>query len=458
MVVFNLYPFQQTSAEPQCTVEQAVEMIDIGGPCLLRAAAKNHRHVLVVPAPSLYEQALQVLRGRVGPDELDRLRQVWAARAFALTRTYDRAIAAYLAGLAGERIEATAVWLELDPQTVPLRYGENPHQKAFILASLPADRDEPSAAAAQTPAAGQLSFNNCLDAEACLQLCAELARCPLAALRQATAAVLVKHTNPCGAAIDADPIEAYRKAYLGEPGAAFGGVLAISTPVARDLAEAVMFSYKHWGRSAGAAGFCLDVWIAPSFEPQAIETIRTAKDWGRRTRLLAVGEMTCPPDREQLDARTIAGGLLVQTRDLVGLDEEQWKVVTKRSPSPKEMDDLRFAWLVCKHAKSNAVVIARDKMLLGTGAGQMSRVMSCKIALELAERHLARSAAGQAASSPVAASDAFFPFPDGPETLMDAGVTAIIQPGGSKKDEQVIAACDERNVAMIFTGTRHFRH
>ncbi len=252
--------------------------------------------------------------------------------------------------------------------------------------------------------------------------------------------------------IEAARLEAYRKAYLGDPNAAMGGILAVNFNVDVAFADAVMATYQRWGKDAGAGGFFVEVWLAPSFDEQAVEVIRTAKKWGARVRLLDVGDMGGAPDPDEMDIKRIAGGVLMQGRDLVGLNEDQWKVVTERQPTHAEMDDLRLAWLVCKHTKSNAITICKDGMLIGNGAGQMSRVMSCRIATWLAQENK------HDLQGSVAASDAFFPFRDGPDMLADAGVTALIQPGGSKRDEDTIAACNERGVAMIFTGTRHFRH
>ena len=314
----------------------------------------------------------------------------------------------------------------------------------------------------------------------------------------------------------ADPVEAYRKAYLGDPNAAMGGILAVDFVVDAGFAAVVMETYARFGKplkDAGATfapgGFFVEVWIAPRFTNDAVAVIRGTynpsaakpesgeprlgadgapeapkKDWGQRVRLLAVGDMTVEPDPDAKVYRSIAGGMLVQTPDTLGLNEDQWKVVTNRAPTDAEMDDLRLAWLVCKHTRSNAITICREGMLLGNGAGQMSRVMSCRIATWLARenghglegnreeetgnREEARGHAGTQArreedspnhfSSPVAASDAFFPFPDGPRILIDAGVTALIQPGGGKRDQETIDLCNERGVTMIFTSTRHFRH
>lgn len=289
----------------------------------------------------------------------------------------------------------------------------------------------------------------------------------------AHACVFIKHTNACGVGVAGDAIEAYRQAYYGDPNAAMGGILACNFAVDADFAAAVMETYDRFGKPlresghpAAPGGFFVEVWIAPTFSEEAMRVVRgTAeptdaipnppkKAWGANVRLLAVGDMTAPPGASEMDYRRIAGGMLVQTRDVVGLNEDAWKVVTKRAPTEEEMADLRLAWLVCKHTKSNAITLCRDGMLIGNGAGQMSRVMSCRIATWLAKENGHESKlAGSAA-----ASDAFFPFKDGPGILMDAGITAIIQPGGSKRDEETIAACDERGVAMVFTGTRHFRH
>jgi phosphoribosylaminoimidazolecarboxamide formyltransferase/IMP cyclohydrolase len=228
-------------------------------------------------------------------------------------------------------------------------------------------------------------------------------------------------------------------------------------PVTRQIADAVMNSYASWGKAAGAAFFKLDVWIAPAFDEDAIELITTPTEkrkWGAECRLLAVGDMSGPPDPNELDYRKITGGMLVQTRDLIGLDEDQWKVVTKRKPSESEMSDLRLAWLIAKHTKSNAISICRDGMLLGNGAGQMSRVKSCDLAIQLAREN----GHGEKLKGAVAAGDAFFPVPDGPQKLIEAGITAIIHPGGSNRDAETIALCDRHDVAMILTGTRHFKH
>jgi hypothetical protein len=314
------------------------------------------------------------------------------------------------------------------------------------------------------------------------------------------ACVFIKHTNACGAAVHADPAEAYRRAYLGDPNAAMGGVLAVDFDVDASFAAVVMETYARFGKplkDAGAphapGGFFVEVWLAPRFTADAVAVIRGRydpdfaqpepgeprlgvggappaphKDWGQRVRLLAVGDVSAEPDPDARVYRTIAGGMLVQTPDLLGLNEAQWTVVTNRAPTAAEMDDLRLAWLVCKHTKSNAITICREGMLLGNGAGQMSRVMSCRLATWLAAENGRLAGRDPALGSRpptdpphpglVAASDAFFPFPDGPRVLIQAGVVALIQPGGGKRDPETIDLCNQHGVAMIFTGTRHFRH
>jgi AICAR transformylase/IMP cyclohydrolase PurH/REP element-mobilizing transposase RayT len=666
MVVVNLYPFEETIARPDCTFEQAIEMIDIGGPCLLRAAAKNHRHVLAICDPGLFELCLTELRqqGNVGQST----RQHLANTVYFATSQYDEEIDRYLAPCAD--IEETQTDARIDRGQLPAhiqwslgllgssRYGENPHQIGGLYQPFTEwSRDSDRADLTLTkPVKGEMSFNNYHDASAALELCAELTRagqhlwdrfstghspakpaedskarhisdehltrrhlphiqrpeatyfltfrvrhgelapterditlsaCTFLHKKKMTlhaacvmpdhvhllltphelapdqwvslrellhsikrysareinkargtqgplwldesfdrvirdeqefiekweyieanpvtselvenprdyrwfwcseagfgevlasqekdrlqtgptaAACFIKHTNACGVAVDADPVEAYRKAYLGDPNAAMGGILAVNFAVNAEFAEAVVETYQRWGKPLKEAGhpgapgaFFIEVWLAPSFDEEAMRIIRgevegkPQKAWGKRVRLLDVGDMGVEPDPEEMDLKRIAGGVLMQSRDLVGLNEEQWKVVTKRQPSEQEMADLRLAWLICKHTKSNAITVCKDGMLIGNGAGQMSRVMSGRIATWLAKEN----GHEEQLKGAVAASDAFFPFRDGPDALIDAGVTALIQPGGSKRDEEVVAACDEHNVAMIFTGTRHFKH
>jgi len=462
LVVVNLYPFEKTVARPDCSFEQAIEMIDIGGPCLLRAAAKNHKHVLVVPKVSFQRALLVALRD--GQHVAERFRSGAAATVFRLTADYDAAIRAWLGR---RRLEEEAPLFRVKsadqfPDSLSqgffrfqvARYGENPHQKGAVYEGITCHgRLEAAIPAGHVHSESTPSFNNCYDAHAGLELCKELTRelCAESGLR---CCVFIKHTNACGVGLAATPKEAYRQAYLGDPNAAMGGILVTNFPVDDAFADAVMETYQRWGKSAGAGGFFVEVWVAPGFSSSALEIIGIRKKWGANVRLLEVTALNEPPDADQYESRSITGGMLVQNRDLVGLNEGQWKVVTQRGPSESEMSDLRLAWLVCKHTKSNAITVCKDGMLIGNGAGQMSRVMSCRIATWLAkENGHAERLVGAAA-----ASDAFFPFRDGPDILMDAGATAIIQPGGSKRDQDTIDACNQRGVAMIFTGTRHFKH
>jgi phosphoribosylaminoimidazolecarboxamide formyltransferase/IMP cyclohydrolase len=449
MVVVNLYPFEETIVKPGCTFEQAIEMIDIGGPCLLRATAKNHRHVLVETSPESYESLLEQLRNWDAPGVREGTLKSGAVGAFMATAKYDAAVVSWLTLNPDDNLSDFQILAFMNRRRP--RYGENPHQRAQVLQRHDqCDTLEDLAVSGLEDPEADLSFNNYVDADAALELCSELTRENTPAPH---ACVFVKHTNPCGVGFADDPTEAYRRAYLGDPNAAMGGVLACNFEVTPNVAESVMLSLSRWGKHNDAGGFFIEVWIAPAFDDRAVEIIRTKKTWGRRVRLLHC-DMDESPNPDTTLVRSIAGGVLMQTRDLAGLNENQWKVVTKRQPADGEMNDLRLAWLVAKHTKSNAVSICRDGMLIGNGAGQTSRVMSCRLATWLAKenRH------AEALSGAVAASDGFFPFRDGPDILIDAGVTAIIQPGGSKRDAETIAACNERRVAMVMTNTRHFRH
>lgn len=462
MVVVDLYPFGSTVAEPECTLERALEMIDIGGPCLLRAAAKNHRHVLPVGDQSLYEGCLDFLRGEGHVDEIE-VRRHLATRAFDITSEYDIEVQCYLDDI-GQQLEIEELpvgddrrvlieegggWGQWWATSKTLRYGENPHQQAAYLGG---EEPAPASVAPEHQIAGaEASFNNYSDADAASELCKELTRGNLGHPHVVT---FIKHTNACGVGVADDRLEAYRRAYLGDPNATMGGVLACNFAVDPECATAVMETYDRWGKEAGVGGFFVEAWVAPSFDAPAMEIIKAKRRWGERVRLLSIGDMKIPPDAGELSYRSINGGTLAQTRDVVGLNEGQWKVVTKRAPTDAELADLRLAWLICKHTKSNAITICRDSLLIGNGAGQMSRVMSCRVATWLA----GENGHSERLAGAVAASDAFFPFADGPNILMDAGVTAVIQPGGGKRDEDTIKACNDRGAAMVFTGTRHFKH
>jgi phosphoribosylaminoimidazolecarboxamide formyltransferase/IMP cyclohydrolase len=431
LVVCNLYPFQQTVAKPGATHEEIVENIDIGGPSMVRSAAKNYHDVAVVTSPEQYPALLDELRannGALTPATRERL----AAAAFARTAAYDRAIAAYFAGRTEGRDEGAAFPQRLDLQfakKVPLRYGENPHQPAAFYV-------EPGVAHACVATAEslhgkELSYNNILDLDSAFNLVREFAE---------PAAVVIKHNNPCGAAVGDTLEEAFRKAYEGDPLSAYGGVLAFN----REVDEATATQITEPKRF-------IECVIAPGFSEAAFKVLTTRPTWKNSVRLLRTGPLTGDDASARgLDYRRVDGGLLVQARDLRGADDfADAKVVTKRPPTAEELADLRFAWLVCKHVKSNAIVLAKGGMLVGVGAGQMSRVDSVHLAV--------RKSGGRHAGS-VLASDAFFPFRDNVDEAARAGVTAIAQPGGSMRDADSIAACDEHGLAMVFTGVRHFRH
>ena len=426
LLCVNLYPFRETVARPGCTFEDAIENIDIGGPAMIRAAAKNHRFVLVVTSPDRYEKVLGDLREHHGSScGKHRLKQ--AQRAYAHTGEYDAAIAAYLedklAAGGGQRAAEETISLRLTRKQA-LRYGENPHQSAGLYVA----SDEPGTLASAEQLHGkELSYINLLDADAALA-CVRAFASP--------AACIVKHATPCGVGTGGSAAEAFVRAYEGDPVAAFGGIVAINREIDATAAEAIVSGQKF-----------LEVLVAPSYRPDALELLRSR--W-KNVRLLAIPDLShgrCA--RATSSIRAIDGGYLVQDVDSVGLVESEWKVVSRRAPTESELANLRFAWLACKHVKSNAIVIARDGATVSIGGGQVDRVGAARIAIEKA---------GDRAKSAVAASDAFFPFSDGPKLLLSAGITAIIQPGGSVRDPETIAAVDAVGAAMVFTGRRHFRH
>jgi phosphoribosylaminoimidazolecarboxamide formyltransferase/IMP cyclohydrolase len=422
LLCVNLYPFRETIAKPGVSMEEAIENIDIGGPSMIRSAAKNHRFVLVVTDPGRYEKVLGDLR-KHGGASCGEHRFKQAQRAFALTAEYDAAIAGFL----GRGIEADKfperIELSLTRRQI-LRYGENPHQKAALYVD---DRknSEASVARAEQLHGKELSYINLLDADAALAAVREFGE---------PAACIVKHATPCGCAAAADAATAFRKAFEGDPLAAFGGIVAINRPVDQAVATAITSIDK-----------LLEVIVAPDFTDDALTML---KERWKNVRLLKVGPLG-KPDPSDLHMHKIVGGYLVQDRDLAGVEETGWKTVSRRAPSPAELVDLQFAWIVCKHVKSNAIVACRDQMLVGAGAGQMDRPSAARLAI---------AKAGSRVAGAVAASDAFFPFPDAPELLLDAGVTAIVHPGGSLKDQETIKLVDERGGAMVVTGQRHFKH
>ncbi len=441
LVCVGLYPFEQAIAKEGCKLADAVEMIDIGGPTMVRAAAKNHKFVTVVTDKSQYNIVLDQMRANDGQVN-GRLRQKLARQAFATTCGYDSAISAYLACQLGEEFPER---ISFSYRKVgDLRYGENPHQKgAFYVAP---DGGEACVGRARLLGGKEISYNNYFDANGALELVKDFTDPAIA---------IIKHANPAGCSIDQDLVEAYRKAYLADVNAAMGGIVAVNRPVTPELAQAIVESYKRWGKQAGAGGFFAEIIIAPSFEPGSLEIIRAREGWGGEVRLLETGPFSARRNNEKF-LKYVVGGLLVQDRDLLALNESNWKVVTKRQPTAGEMDDLRFAWLVAKHVKSNAIVLAKDKTLLGAGAGQMSRVNSARLANMLAQQYAGGGVLDIKGCA--LASDAFFPFPDSLDWAVEAGATAVIEPGGAKKDADVIARADELGLAMVFTGARHFNH
>ncbi len=442
LVCVGLYPFEQAIAKEGCTLAEAVEMIDIGGPTMVRAAAKNHKFVTVVTCADQYEQVLSEMRANDGA-VTEELRSALARAAFALTAHYDSVISRYLCDQAGETLPEQ-VTFSYRKAAGELRYGENPHQKAAFYVG--ADKAEACIGTAKFLGGKPISYNNYYDANGALELVKEFAD---------PAVAIIKHANPAGCAIDDDLVEAYRKAYFGDVNAAMGGIVAVNRPVTKDLAAAIVETYQRWGKDRGAGGFYAEIVIAPGFEDGAIDVIRARKGWGPEVRLLETGPLTATRNSEML-LKYVVGGLLVQDRDLLGLNEDDWKVVTKRKPSEGELADLRFAWLVAKNTKSNAIVLAKDRALLGAGAGQMSRVNSARLAGQIARAYGGGKDVDPAGCA--LASDAFFPFPDSLDWAVEIGATAVIEPGGSKKDDDVIARADELDLAMIFTGARHFNH
>ncbi|MDR0528611.1 MAG: bifunctional phosphoribosylaminoimidazolecarboxamide formyltransferase/IMP cyclohydrolase [Zoogloeaceae bacterium] len=433
LVCVNLYPFKATVAKPGVTLEEAIENIDIGGPAMVRSAAKNYADVAVLTDPEDYAEALAEMRANAGV--LSRAtRFALAKKAFVHTARYDGMIANWLTG-EPESADADPVSPAPEPDVFPerlhlafdrvetLRYGENPHQKAaFYRETLPAAG---KIAAYRQLQGKALSYNNIADSDAAWE-CVKTFSAP--------ACAIIKHANPCGAAIAASLSEAYEKALMTDPDAAFGGILAFNEEVDADVIE-VMIAKKHF----------VEVLIAPAFTEQAQALLQTRKN-------LRVLEIPTARDFPALEIKRVGGGLLLQTPDDSSLKAEDMKVVTRKQPTPEQVEDMFFAWRVAKFVKSNAIVFCARGMTLGIGAGQMSRVDSTRIAGVKAAN------AGLSLQGSVVASDAFFPFRDGVDVLADAGAAAVIQPGGSVRDEEVIAAADEHGLPMIFTGVRNFRH
>ena len=428
LLIVNLYPFAQATARPDCTLEDAIENIDIGGPAMLRAAAKNWQDVAVVIDPADYPRVLgELQRGRIERSTKFML----AKKVFAHTAAYDGMITNYLTALeeGAEEAAATVPARQEYPQvfnlqlvkTQGLRYGENPHQSAaFYRDAKPA---EGTLAHWVQLLGKELSYNNIADADAAWE-CVKTFEAP--------ACVIVKHANPCGVAVGGTAVEAYLKAFKTDPTSAFGGIIAFNQPLDGAAAESVAKQF-------------VEVIIAPRISREAREVFAAKQN----VRLL---EVPISRQTNTLDFKRVGGGMLLQSADAKNVAESELRVVTARQPTPEQLQDLLFAWKVGKFVKSNAIVFARSGMTLGVGAGQMSRIDSARIASIKAEK------AGLSLQGSAVASDAFFPFRDGLDVVCDAGATCVIQPGGSMRDEEVIAAANERGIAMVFTGTRHFRH
>jgi phosphoribosylaminoimidazolecarboxamide formyltransferase/IMP cyclohydrolase len=425
LVVVNLYPFESTVARPDVTLDEAIENIDIGGPTLIRAAAKNHAFTTVATDAEQYDPILQQVRDQ-GHTTAELRRQL-AVAAFERTAQYDRAIHDYLSAQtnadAGEtfpdHLQIALV------RKANLRYGENPHQQAALYA-------DPRAAGSSLVTARQLngkelSYNNLLDLDSALSI---------ARLLPAAGAVVIKHNNPCGAAVAPQQVDAARKALEGDPVSAFGSVLGFNQPLDAATAELLV-----------EPGRFVEAIVAPGYSDETLQILTTRPKWKASVRLLDIGPLAAAATGRQM--RQIDGGLLVQQADDQPDEDDQWKVVTECQPSDMQIADLRFAWTMVRCVKSNAIVLSSDRALCGVGAGQMSRVDAVEIAIRKA---------GERAGGSVLASDAFFPFPDSIEVAAAAGVTAVIQPGGSRRDEEVIAACNARQLPMIFTAHRHFKH
>lgn len=427
MVVVNLYPFAQTVAKPDVTLAEAIENIDIGGPSMIRSAAKNYKSVAIVVNPSRYQEIIREMRthdGALGDETLAAL----AVEAFDQTAEYDAGIHRYLSaqqsGGAPSDFPDT-IRMTFHKQQA-LRYGENPHQQACFYRQNQYSH-EPSVTTAKQLHGKELSFNNIIDINAALEIVKDFSE---------PAACVIKHTNPCGAAVADNISDAYQRAFDADSLSAFGGIVGLNRPCTLAIAEKMKDVF-------------LECVIAPSFEQEALSLLTNKKN----IRLMACGELTTIAHHQQtwmeMDAKRVVDGLLLQDRDLKQINEAELKTVSNRQPTEEELKDLLFAWRVCKHVKSNAILIAKQGRTLGVGPGQTNRVGAA---------HIAVQGAGDSAKGAVVASDAFFPFRDGIDALAKVGIKAVIQPGGSVNDEEVITAANEHDMAMLFTGIRHFKH
>jgi len=423
LLVVNLYPFEQTIARDDASIEDAIENIDIGGPAMIRAASKNHDGVAVCVSPDDYDDVLAKLKDDgLSLDDRRRL----AAKAYAHTASYDTAITRYLSASLGDDVLGER-FLYSGRLSEKLRYGENPHQEAAFYIDQQAAPG--SLASAQQLQGKALSYNNIADSDAALECVKQF---------DAPACVIVKHANPCGVAVAADILEAYGKAFSTDPTSAFGGIIAFNRPLDEKTAATIIDKQF------------VEVIIAPSIDDGALQACAAKKN----VRVLEVGDWTAAGalPATGFDFKKVSGGLLVQTSDHGIITATDLKVVTEKAPTPEQIKDMLFAWTVVKYVKSNAIIFCKDNMTIGIGAGQMSRVYSTKIAAIKAADE------GLEVTGSVMASDAFFPFRDGIDAAAEHGISAIIQPGGSMRDEEVIEAANEHGLAMVFTGMRHFRH
>ena len=420
LLVVNLYPFEETIANEQSTLSEAIENIDIGGPAMIRAASKNHDNVVVVVEPKDYDHILEDIKK--GSLTIEKRRSL-AVKAYSHTASYDIAITKYLSNSLNEK-DFDSKFLYSGNLTSNLRYGENPHQAAAFY--IDQQTETGTLAAAKQLQGKSLSFNNIADSDAALQ-CVKNFSDP--------ACVIVKHANPCGAAVDSDIQKAYKKAFRTDPTSAFGGIIAFNRPLGRETAESIIHQQF------------VEVIIAPSIDDDAANVISQKKN----IRLLETGEWLSNINHDY-DYKKISGGLLIQETDIACITEEDLKIVTDKAPTSQQIRDMLFAWTVVKYVKSNAIIFCKDNATIGIGAGQMSRVYSTKIAaIKAADENLKIEGS-------VMASDAFFPFRDGIDEAAKTGITSIIQPGGSVRDDEVIRAANEHGIAMVFTSMRHFRH
>jgi phosphoribosylaminoimidazolecarboxamide formyltransferase/IMP cyclohydrolase len=419
LLAVNLYPFEKTVARDDATIDDAIENIDIGGPAMIRAASKNHDGVAVVVDPDDYDDVLEALKGKLLSLEA---RRKLAAKAYAHTASYDTAITRYLSNSLGEDPLGERI-LYSGSLVERMRYGENPHQSAAFYIDQQAPQG--SLATAEQIQGKALSYNNIADSDAALECVKQFT---------APACVIVKHANPCGVAVAGNILEAYNKAFRTDPTSAFGGIIAFNQPLDATTAKTIIDQQF------------VEVIVAPSIDDDAAAALKNKKN----VRVLRTGDWE--PAVSGFDFKKVSGGLLVQSSDMGRIAADDLEVVTSKAPTPEQVEDMLFAWTVVKYVKSNAIIFCKDNMTIGIGAGQMSRVYSTKIAaIKAADEELELRGS-------VMASDAFFPFRDGIDAAAETGIAAIIQPGGSMRDDEVIQAANEHGLAMVFTGMRHFRH